>query len=73
VLHHRRPTGGPEQELTGLSRPDGVQPPGPALRRRDDPCRPSAVGDLFSNKADLFISIDEVLDVWEAPATSRAA
>jgi hypothetical protein len=28
---------------------------------------------LFSNGADLFISIDEVLDVWEAPATSRAA
>src|SRR5258708_7711577 len=28
---------------------------------------------LFSNGADLFISIEEVLDVWEAPATSRAA
>jgi hypothetical protein len=28
---------------------------------------------LFSNGADLFVSIDEVLEVWEAPATSRAA
>jgi hypothetical protein len=28
---------------------------------------------LFSNGADLFVSIDEVLDVWEAPATSQAA
>ena len=28
---------------------------------------------LFSNGADVFVSLDEVLDVWEAPATSRAA
>jgi hypothetical protein len=28
---------------------------------------------LFSNGSDLFVSIDEVLDVWEAPATTRAA
>jgi hypothetical protein len=28
---------------------------------------------LFSNGADLFVSIDEVLDVWEAPGTTRAA
>lgn len=28
---------------------------------------------LFSNGADLFVSIDEVFDVWEAPATTRAA
>jgi hypothetical protein len=28
---------------------------------------------LFSNGADLFVPIDEVLDVWEAPATTQAA
>lgn len=28
---------------------------------------------LFSNGADLFVPIDEVLDVWEAPAATRAA
>jgi hypothetical protein len=28
---------------------------------------------LFSNGADLFVSTDEVFDVWEAPATTRAA
>ena len=28
---------------------------------------------LFSNGADLFVSIGEVLDVWEAPGTTRAA
>jgi hypothetical protein len=28
---------------------------------------------LFSNGADLFVSIDEVLDVWEAPAATQAA
>lgn len=28
---------------------------------------------LFSNGADLFVSVDEVLDVWEAPATTQAA
>ena len=28
---------------------------------------------LFSNGADLFVSIDDVCDLWEAPATTRAA
>lgn len=28
---------------------------------------------LFSNGADLFVSIDDVLDVWEAPGTTQAA
>lgn len=28
---------------------------------------------LFSNGADLFVSVEEVLDVWEAPATTQAA
>jgi hypothetical protein len=28
---------------------------------------------LFSNGVDLFVSIDEVIDVWEAPATRQAA
>lgn len=27
---------------------------------------------LFSNGADLFLPIDDVLDLWEAPATRAA-
>jgi hypothetical protein len=28
---------------------------------------------LFSNGADVFVSLGDVLDVWEAPAAGRAA
>ena len=53
-----------------------------ALRngRRIDDCQLVSAGRvstetlwLFSNGADLFVSIDDVLEVWEAPATTRAA
>ncbi len=28
---------------------------------------------LFSNGADVFVSVGDVVDVWEAPTASRAA